>query len=157
MRGPALGLPAKRRHSGLASALTVVAAGVALTGCATVKAGLGPKDQVCFSSIPAAKAVVGPKAQFAGVRFVSPHDLLEAVRGPNLQDLGPPDALQDFGRHGACLVGYRGALGTKVIAHAWRPVPGPVRFLVVVVRQSDHHVLGVIALPKTYLRFTHLF
>ncbi len=137
--------------------LAVLPLAVALCGCVTVKAGLGLRDQVCFSSIPAARAVVGTRAQFAGVRYVSPVDLLDALRHPIERHLVPPDVLQDFGRNGACLVGYRGEITKKAIAQAWRPVGGPIRFVVVVVRQNDHRVVSVIALPKAYLRFTHLF
>jgi hypothetical protein len=130
---------------------------LALGACTSLKAGLGTRDSVCFSSLPEAYAVVGPHARFAGVRYLSPINMLSALRHPGRPMLVPPDAFTDVGRHGACLIGYRGAVSAGAEARARRPLPGPYAFAIVVVRQADHRVLGVVLLPNPpTLRFSHL-
>jgi hypothetical protein len=135
----------------------LLAAGLFSSSCDSVRNGLGTRDGLCFSALPAARQVVGSRASFAGVRLLSSHALDSAIRRRlGVPPPGVPDPLTDFVHRPACLVAYRGDVLHRAMAGAWRPEKGPYVFTVVVVRQSDDKVLGVVVLPKAPLRFSHL-
>lgn len=144
------------RLRSLALAVLMVV-GLGLGGCDSVRNGLGTRDGLCFPALPAARQLVGSEATFAGVRLLSAHALDKAIRRRlGALPLKAPDPLTDYLHRPACLVAYRGAVPPKVVAQAWQPEKGPHRFTIVVVRQSDDKVLGVVVLPKAPLRFAHL-
>jgi hypothetical protein len=129
---------------------------LALGACTSVKVGLGTRDSVCFSSLPEANRVVGVHAKFAGVRYLSSARLLSSMKHVREHHLVPPDSLIDMGRRGACVFGYRGDFRSDEFPHAWFPELGPYRFAVVVVRQDDQKVVGVVLLRRPPVQFFHL-
>jgi hypothetical protein len=147
-----------RRLAGtVASALVIsLVLSLGLGGCTSVKAGLGTRDSICFAALPQAQRAIGTPAKFAGVRYLSPVDLLSAVKRARRRHIVPPDALVDIGRRGACLIGYRGRFQKSDFPSAWVPGAGPYRFAIVIVRQDDHQVVGVVLLSRPLLRFFHL-
>ncbi len=130
--------------------------GVLLGACTSVRNGLGPKDAVCFSSLPAARRVVGTGAHFAGVRYLSIVTLVTAMDRTGREHVEPPAAVRSLPRHGTCLVAYRGPFRAGLSDRSWDPVPGPHRLAVVVVRQSNHEVLAVVLLERAPLAFAQL-
>ncbi|MGO9560119.1 MAG: hypothetical protein ACLPQS_03870 [Acidimicrobiales bacterium] len=142
-----------RSCRGLLMAVLVAAI---LTSCTSVRNGLGTRDSVCFASLPVAELALGGKPTFAGVRYLPPISLIGSLDHETRRRLHPPKALLAKPRVGVCLVAYRGRFSSAVTARAWRPEPGPYDFAVVVVRQADDHVLGVVLLPRAPIRFGHL-
>ncbi|HET9093301.1 MAG TPA: hypothetical protein VFN50_12900 [Acidimicrobiales bacterium] len=129
---------------------------VSLGACTSVRNGLGPKDAVCFSSLPAARRAVGAAAHFAGVRYLSTVALVAAMDRTERQHVEPPAAVRALPRHGTCLVAYRAPFRAGLADRSWEPVPGPHPFAVVVVRQSNHKVLAVVLLAHAPLAFAQL-
>ncbi len=130
---------------------------LAASGCAAVRNGLGTRVGICFAALPAARQVVGQQASFAGVRYLRPRAVMTAIaKQLGEKPLAPPDALADVVRKPACLVAYRGPAGHRLERQAWRPERGRPEFTIVVVRQSDHKVIGVMVLPRAPLGFSHV-
>jgi hypothetical protein len=136
--------------------MAVLMMGTLLTSCTSVRNGLGTRDSVCFASLPAAQRAVGGKPTLAGVRYVAPTLLLDSLDRQTHRQLRPPASLLSMPRKGVCLVAYRGRFSSGLAKRAWRPEPGPYDFAVVVVRQADDHVLGVLLLSQSPMRFSHL-
>ncbi|HLI44254.1 MAG TPA: hypothetical protein VKU92_07270 [Acidimicrobiales bacterium] len=146
----------RRRPPGCTAALALCAAALLLSACTSYRAGLGPRDAICFSSFPEARRAVGPEPQFAGVRYVSASTLVADLRRIRRHHIVVPDALSDFGQTGACLFGYHLGASRSPLPGSWHPLSGPYRFAVVVVDQQTHRVVTVVVLPRPPLRFSHL-
>lgn len=134
----------------------LLAVPLVLGACTTLRASLGPRDSVCFSSFPQARRAIGPGPQFAGVRLVPASTLVADVSHVRHHHIVPPDALADLGRAGACVFGYHGRPSAALLVRSWHPLPGPYTFAVVVVEQQTHRILAVVVLPREPLRFFHL-
>lgn len=145
----------RTRAGAVVMALLVLA--VAAGGCTSVRNGLGRRESICFASLPAARQVVGKEATFAGVRYLSP----VAVRKDLLRiehHLTPlPAALSRLDHKAMCLVAYRGRFRRDIDSLVWRPRPGPYGFAIVVVRQTNQKVLGVLLLRRVAVRFAKLY
>ena len=145
------------RSRSLAPVLLVVALlAPVLTSCTSVRNALGTRDGICFSSLPAARQTVGTAASLAGVRYVAPTALVNSLERVVKAPLVAPASFRGMPRRGVCLVGFGGRFAGRFSDIAWRPQRGPYGFAVVVLRQSDHHVIGVILLRRPTLRFAHL-
>ncbi|MHB1986750.1 MAG: hypothetical protein ACYCSF_02010 [Acidimicrobiales bacterium] len=138
------------------TAFTLLVLGLLLASCTSVRNGLGTRDGICFSALPAARQDVGRAVLFAGVRYLSTTYLEASLERPGHGRVSLPPALRALAGKGTCLVAFRGKLPARVAARAWHRGRGPYRFAVVIVRQSDHRVLGVLMLARPPLGFTHL-
>lgn len=149
-------LSRSRLRRGMAVCLLAPVAALSVAGCTSVRNGLGTRDGLCFSSLPAARAAVGSTPQFAGVRYLPPQSLVTSVDRSLHRDVRAPAKLTAAMGKGACLVAFRGSVPDRVSDVAWDPEPGAERFTVVLVRQSNHQVIGIVELPNPPLRFDHL-
>ncbi|MHB8243808.1 MAG: hypothetical protein ACYDGN_00450 [Acidimicrobiales bacterium] len=129
---------------------------ILLVACTSVRNGLGTRDGLCFSSIPAARRVVGTKPAFSGVRLQSPASLVGSIPHGKHQRLVPPAAFRPTSRAGVCLFEFTGEFSKRVVALSWRPELGSYRVAIVAIKQSDHRVLGVLLLHRSPFRFGHL-
>ncbi len=138
------------------SIVAVACFSLGLSGCTAVRNGLGTRDGTCFSTLPAGRRVAGKAAVFGGVRFLSPEALLTSMTRASKEHFALPSNLVHVRRKSECLVAYREEVPAAVVARAWHPRPGPYRFLIVIVERDDNRVLGIVALPRSPLRFAHL-
>lgn len=142
---------AVRRRDRLAA---LIVAGVALLGvtgglgaCTIVRNGLGTRVSVCFKSLPAANTAVHAAGRFAGMRYTTIGDLEDYLRhSPGGVVVAPPGALQLPRRTGVCVVAfhaYHGRFAAGAVLDGWAPTGNADgRYAMVIVRQSDLHVLA---------------
>lgn len=134
----------------------VLALAISAAGCTSVRNGLGTRAGLCFAALPPARALVGPGPVLAGVRYLDPAVLRTSLEAVTHAPVTLPDELADAARTGACLVAYDGRFGAGLLRSAWLPEPGRVGAVVVVVRQSDDVVLGVVGFRRLPLRLAKL-
>ncbi len=140
----------------LGAALICVASASGLSGCTSVRNGLGTRDGICFSALPAARELAGSEATFAGVRYLPPESLVASVDRVTHRHITLPPSLERVSRQPECIVAFSGATSVRLLPTTWRPEEGADKYTVIVVRQSDDRVLGVAAFPGPPLRFAHL-
>lgn len=145
----------RRPRATTAALIAALVLPLSLSACTSVRNGLGTRDGICFSSLPTAREVVGAAPSFEGVRYMSAAQLISSIRHTERQKVTPPPAFRAMDDRATCLFAYRGTFPKAVESSAWHLEKGPYRYAVVLVRQSDHAVLGVVLLAKSPLRFTH--
>ena len=147
-----------RRRPRLLTAAALALVVVLPAGCTSVKNGLGPRESICFSVIPTARAEVGKGPYFAGVRYVGPTTIVRAIERVHHHKVMPPSPLLGRDAHHAdCMVAFRShRFRGRLMAHAWRPGEGPYHFVIVVVRLRTHRILAVIVLHKAPIGFGDL-
>lgn len=124
-----------------------------LAGCTSVKNGLGRHESICFSTIPQARAIVGNRSSFDGVRYESPDALRRAFDRRHHRHARLPRRFAKHRRHPACLVAFRDHLPAGLVARSWRLGPGPYRVAIIVIRLDSHRLLGTVVTRKPPLGF----
>jgi hypothetical protein len=139
-----------------AASLALVAASLGFAACTSARNALGPQASPCFRVLAVARAAVNDEGRFAGVRYLSPKDLMAALRamktGPHGRFAIPAELRRE--RSAVCAVAYRGSYSTGGVAFGWPPNRHADPLAVVVVRVRDVRVLVTFVLRKPPLRFT---
>jgi hypothetical protein len=151
------GIVMSRACAGIAM-VVAVAAGVG--GCAVARNGLGTHDSACFKSLPAAHDAVHAEGHFAGMRYTTLGDLETALaRAPGGVAVASPDRLADVPRRtGVCVVSYHGLYHPGAVLDGWSPIGVHAGHIaIVIVRQSDLHVLATVVIEHEPLGFTRTF
>lgn len=144
------GVAARRLGVGcLAASLLALGLG----GCVSPRNGLGTNSSQCFRALAVARADVGKKATFAGVRYLTASQLKGDLKRSRSHTLaGLPAA-----NHPICLVAYRGSFSVASVKNPWPPGRKTGKLALVAVQQSNEHVVLTILLTRAPLRLTREF
>jgi hypothetical protein len=132
--------------------LGVLGAGAA--ACTAPRNALGTNSSPCFRALAVAKDAVGESARFAGVRYISAHDFLAAVRRDDHSGTVPPLAVRST-RDAVCAVNYRGEFSAATVSHGW-PAGRSGHYAVVAVNAKTNKLLGTLVLNHPPLQFSKI-
>jgi hypothetical protein len=155
------GAGARRVRAGSAARVPPLLAALVLAllgaSCATRSSGIGAPESPCFRSLAAASAAVHATGRFAGVRYLTSHQLAVALRNGSKAPpaMLPPELVRDRDR--VCVVAYRGEYGPSHVSVPWPPTVASARLAVVVVRQRNSAVVVTILLEKEPVGFARVF
>lgn len=139
------------RLAGLA--ITLALAGFGSSGCTTARNILGTRISPCFRVLPEAGQAVQlgnsrvKAPPILGVQWLATSDLVKAVE--LTRGTPPPASLAAVGHQATCAVAFRGRFHPGDVLAPWTPGPGPYKVAIVVVRQSDAHVISTVLLRRT--------
>jgi hypothetical protein len=141
-------------------AAVMIAVVAGLGGCAVARNGLGNHDSACFKALPAAHQAVHSRGHFAGLHYTTLGDVETALEhSPGGVTVIAPDRLGDLSRRtGVCVVSYHGKFDTGAVLDGWSPIGvHSGRIAVVIVRQSDLHLLSTVVIEHEPIGFTRTF
>ena len=143
-----------RRAFGVAVAGTaLLVSGCTVSGCTTARNVLGPKVSPCYRAVAVARLALHRHGRFDGVRAL-PGTSVELVladyhpRTSRRVAVGPRTAI--------CLVAYRGRFSAAGLQAVLRPGPAEARVAVVVVRQKDLEVVGILLVNRAPRRLARV-
>ena len=146
-RRPGSGRPQGRRRLGVArSFLAIVAGGLALAGCSSVRNDLGTGNSSCYVALPSAAAAVSHRGHLHGVRLVSAASL--RARVPALYDAAVAE-----GQHSVCLVAFTGEFKRAEVQSPAGQAQGDLA--VVELGYPDHRLLRTLVITRQPLPFGH--
>lgn len=148
--------------------LAVVASlAVALTGCTTARNLLGTPISRCFRVLPTARLAVdlskrSAAAKLVGVQWIGASAIVAAGEHDSAGtevEMPPLVLLEKQHKRNVCAVAFSGKFAPSAVAKPWTPQAGPYKVAVVVVRQSDNHLLATVLLRRLPpgLHFSHRF
>ena len=144
----------KARRAGVVGAAVIVVA-LALSSCTSPRNALGTNTSVCFRALAAGRTAVGSKGVFAGVRYVTPAALSEALGHSRPRTKSP------LGRahRAVCAIAYRGQFSASAVLRPWPAGRIEAPYAVVVVTGDSDPVRGddvvaTILLQRVDIRLT---
>jgi hypothetical protein len=129
--------------------------GATLTGCTSVRNGLGPRESVCFRVLPAAQEAVHDQGSFGGLKYLSADSFatLLAKQSGKHPPPSPPPGISALQKSAVCLVEYHGTYTAAAVEKGWSRVSGPGSYAIVVIKQSTGEVIVTVVLHKPPLAF----
>ena len=137
-----------RRWRHVLLAIVLGLAGITLAGCTAARNDLGTHVSSCFRVLPAARAAAGTGATFDGVLLLTGNNVIKAVSG--VPQVGPPAPvlLMDVAHRATCLVAFKGTFTLSSVSNGWTPAAGPYLRAIVVMRQSNGHLVATVLLRR---------
>jgi hypothetical protein len=143
------------RHATRCLALVALALlGAMLTGCTSVRNGLGPRESVCFRVLPAAHAAVHDQGSYGGLRYLSAASFATLLAKQAGKHLAPPPGVGALKKSGVCLVEYHGTFTAASVEKGFSRVTSPGSYAIVVIKQSSGEVIVTVVLHKPPLAFS---